>query len=168
MRYAACEQCRLRRCVRHVIVELMPDYDTREALYLLKKGLDEKHASERAAEALASAEALLEGVIEAAKTAGLKTTKDKNGFLLAPSRVGSSRAIWVVAQADGIHLGIEQHGRTEEQLVRPKIVYDGGLGAWVGTEPDTFFVPVPGEPARRRPAAAVVAESIVAALAKFA
>jgi hypothetical protein len=143
-------------------------YDDREAKEILFRARYEHSQSAREAsrsKRLAAAKELLDALQKLLESAGYNVGNDKDGGVkLAIPDVG---AVWLGDDGDGnIHArSLERYsGNAISPPTKAKIEWDPVAEEFRGTAPDTFVTPVPGEPARRRPALAVLADLVSEAI----
>jgi hypothetical protein len=142
------------------------DYDNREALHLLTNARAAKYSHEYDAKRDAAATRLLAAVLDTVRAAGFTPKKDRAGDDVFVPNAATSGRIWFKASADGVLVGFGHLG-PDQRLDDPEIEYDAAADQWVGTGPEVFFTPVPGERPARRSAVAAVIDRVLEALKKI-
>lgn len=133
-------------------------YDSREALDIFARAHERhdrrKHYQERAG----AATDLLKAVLTAAKAAGYDAGPE-GGYIAVfqPHRGG----VYLRVEDDALLVHTDREPNPDKWKKLP-IEYDPVLGIFVGTAEDSYLLPAPGQPRRRRSAVAVVAEVITA------
>lgn len=138
-------------------------YDTNEAsaLWAASRKVDREERKKAAV-------ALLDTVAELAKAAGFETSPDDSQPGPATNfwhRDTPGRLVWAgIDQTGTFFAGREEDPTTKQAL---DVVYDAGLGVYVGTEEDSYLVPKPGDlRIQRRPATAVLTSALLTLLGR--
>lgn len=116
------------------------------------------HAGDRYDEARKGAtQILFEELLEVGRQiAGLTVTRfEDRGLVLAFEQNGTFE---VVLFQRGSYLYIARRGKGQRESMLERVRFNGVTGRWQSVEPDTFWVPTPGEPRRWRSAAAQILE----------
>lgn len=114
----------------------------------------------------ASARELFEAIAKMADAAGFKTKMRDTSSEVVPTLVVTDHRVFQDAKVSMNDIGaIYVASDLLQRNDLAPVEYDPGVGAFVGTEEDTYAVPVPGEPrVRRRPAAVVVSGMLIGLL----
>ncbi len=136
------------------------DYDDREARAILAETLqrlsptrDTEAAALKLAKELCSLLKELDFVLD--------STHNKPQLLVFHPRGGQS-GVWLNWAGGDFRVSLD--GKSGEPVA---ITYDTLTKSYIGTEPDSFITPEPGQPRRMRSALAVLAEAVSERLAKL-
>ena len=137
-------------------LSLMANYDVTEGTILMKRlaGGRDRVAQEKAANALRDA------VKEIIETSGSNFSAEELAH--TPGKLTICRGHTVICRLLFDHSGVRLWEREEDGPPRAlAIEYHADVELFVGTEDDTFRVPVPGKARERRSAVAVVISELI-------
>ena len=135
-------------------------YDVAEAVRVLSDG---KHARQPITSApKEKSRALADAIAEAAKQAGFNASVTAEKVVIADDSTGFTERIGVIVTDGVVRIGtVSTFGPFDHGLLNvPRVHYDAAAAAYISTEDDTFYVPAPGAPRRRRSPVAVAAQAV--------
>jgi hypothetical protein len=94
----------------------------------------------------------------------LKTLNDVHGLRMQTNEDEWNEVVVQIGKIRGLLVYLSDHGvrlRVDDKELDVVLDFDPSTQAFVGREPDRFHTPVPGQPIPRRPAIAVLVESIL-------
>lgn len=136
-------------------------YDTAEAesIFAFAQARSSERFAVEKGEAITALQRQLEDL---AKKRGAQAEIDPRGILFIRDR---SRTVQVEEQEGGVSvIQLDRFGKAVGDWTAAPLDFDLLQKLYVGREEDTYYVPEPGQPRKRRSALAVVAEMVVGML----